>query len=123
MKNIITLIALMFSLEAFSSVQGYWIESSFCGEVDPFAVGDACVLEIANEKSHMVIITDFELTDMAEVSAEDLDSMDVVLDKKHLKKASKKAIEAVEGLAPKNVPVYTIDARLLQVLNLQDDQD
>lgn len=116
MKNLVLALGLIFSLEAFSASQTYRIVSGLCGEMDPFAVGDACVLELSHEKKeHFYVITDFDLPMIEGVDGEKLDRYKVRLDKSNLSKATKSEREALDRVVIPGKPIFRIDARDLDL--------
>lgn len=60
MKNFILLIALIFTYNAFSQTRGT-AEELFCGEMDPFVVGDVCLLNVTLKNNQKLsILLDFD---------------------------------------------------------------
>lgn len=58
MKATIATILFFFSLSSLTGT--YRLKDSLCGEVDPFVIGDACVLVLENKKDELVVITSDE---------------------------------------------------------------
>ena len=59
MKKFLFLSMLLASFSLFAQTKSYTITDSWCGEIDPFLIGDACILTIhesQNKPSHYVII-------------------------------------------------------------------
>jgi hypothetical protein len=55
---------LLFLLTVFSTLsfaKTYRVNDLFCGEVDPFIVGDACLLSLENGMDRKVVVYDFDL--------------------------------------------------------------
>ena len=107
-------------MNATAAQHAYWVEEAFCGEVDPFAVGDACVVEVANENENFVIILDFDYTNdrLEELGVDELDKLDIVLEKTALKRAKKEQIEALDSLVKTGLKVFTIDSRFVEITKL-----
>lgn len=59
MKAVLTTTLIFFSLSSLAST--YRLKDSLCGEVDPFVIGDACVVVLENKKEELVVITSDEL--------------------------------------------------------------
>lgn len=116
MKNLFLTLGLILSYDAFSATQTYRINSGLCGEMDPFAVGDACVLELSNEKKeHFYIITDFDLPMIEGVNSEELDRYKIRLDKGDLTRATKSEREALDRVIMPGKPVFRIEAQYLDL--------
>jgi len=124
LKVSLSVFAIMASLTlsnlALAAEHGYWVESAFCGEIDPLVVGDACVYELANEQEHLVVIMDYDAV-FNELGG-DYEATDVTLEKKGLRKASKKVVEVLKGLVPAGVKVYSIAPEFVRFEHLDGDR-
>lgn len=58
MKTLFILLSLITSISA--SAEQYRLKDSLCGEIDPFVIGDACVLVLENKGTESVLITDVD---------------------------------------------------------------
>ncbi len=88
MKKFLVLSMLLASFSLFAQTKSFKITDSWCGEIDPFLIGDACVLTIQEspeKNSHYVIIN---LDDMSSryPDVEELTGMTFVADLKQMEK-------------------------------------
>jgi hypothetical protein len=113
MKTLISLFALSFSLQAFSAEHIYWVESLVC---EP----NACFMEIANDDEHMVLVIEEEFLEFG-MTMEELEAMDVSIDKKDLKRPSKKDLTEARQIFDSQIKVYKIHGSRVTLLNLQND--
>lgn len=58
MKTLFILFSLITSISA--SAEQFRLKDSLCGEIDPFVIGDACVLVLENKGKESVLITDVD---------------------------------------------------------------
>ena len=123
-KSILYALTLVTSLTASNMVlaaeHGYWVESALCGEIDPIAIGDACVFEVANDDEHFLVIMDLDFVE-GELG-QDIERTDVTLEKRGLKKAKKAQLEVLRGLFPQNLKLYTIASEFVRFEHLDGDK-
>tara|TARA_R110000868_G_scaffold248282_6_gene504674 strand:+ start:2640 stop:3410 length:771 start_codon:yes stop_codon:yes gene_type:complete len=66
-------IALTITLLSFSSfAQDYRLKESLCGEIDPYVIGDACVLSLEARGQHFILIADEDF--MVSLAEKELES-------------------------------------------------
>src|SRR5690606_6640705 len=56
MKTILTIVLALLSTSILANT--YRLKDRLCGEVDPYVIGDACVLVLENKKEDIVVIGD-----------------------------------------------------------------
>jgi hypothetical protein len=91
MKKFLLLSMMLASYSLFAQTKSFTITDSWCGEIDPFLIGDACILTIQESPemhSHYVIIN---LDDMFSryPDVEDFKGMTLVADLQMMEKAER----------------------------------
>lgn len=123
MKELVIFYTLLLSLtcfSAYSAEHGYWVEDSLCGEIDPFAIGDACVVEVANHKENFVIILELDFV-IDQLDGEVPKGTTLILEKKGLKKATREVVQALDGFN-KKLKVFKIDSNYVTFTHLSDEE-
>ncbi len=72
MKTLLILLSLLVSISA--DAEQFRLKDSLCGEIDPFIIGDACVLVLENKGKESVLISDVDF--MVSLSEKDLTNGD-----------------------------------------------
>ncbi len=119
MKTLAFSFLLLISFSAISAEHGYWVEESLCGEIDPFAIGDACLVNVANHEENFVIILDHDF--VMNAVAGGLDHAGLLIEKKGLRKATKAQFAAMDGFQ-KKLKVFTIDESFVTFADLSNEE-
>ena len=76
MKNIFGLMAIsLISFSVHASSITLRVTETFCGEVDPFAIGDACLIQASSEKRNYALVIDldeYQYSDLVNAKENDL---------------------------------------------------
>ena len=107
-------------MTAFSAEHGYWINNHFCGEIDPFLLGDACVLEVENDEEHFVVVLDMDFVLNELVEEDELGDTGILIETNGLVKLSKKEFAEIEGFVPKGIKAYKVEDRFVTFRDLRD---
>lgn len=76
MKSAIALALILVTSSLYADT--YRLKDSLCGEIDPFVIGDACVLTLENKQEEIVLVTDedFMYQNDGEINAGDFFELD-----------------------------------------------
>ncbi|HXH32094.1 MAG TPA: hypothetical protein VNJ01_14920 [Bacteriovoracaceae bacterium] len=118
MKNFILLSFLLVSFSAVSAVHGYWIEETHCGKIAGFSA-KVCLLDVANKQEHFVVIMDYNQVEEA-IGVESVANVDVLIEKKGLKKASGPILTAIREFNSKNLQAFMVSAEFVKFTDLRD---
>jgi hypothetical protein len=80
MKKLLIVLSVLGSFSAFATKAT--VDDAFCGEIDPFVVGDACIVQLSTSKGSKIalVFPDYELEEKIGDSAETLNGQIVDVD-------------------------------------------
>lgn len=60
MKSLLLALSMFFVVNANAGEYGFSVDQILCGEIDPFVVGDACVVELSHKQKKLALVVDFD---------------------------------------------------------------
>jgi hypothetical protein len=118
MKEIFAATFMAFSLDALATPESYLLKNSYCGEIDPLVIGDACLIEVTNKNANFIVMMDFDDVE-AVVGIDKLKNKAVTIETQALKTLNSREQNTVRPLNPRNLNVYKVSAKFVRFFDLK----